>query len=53
MRYAQRVNRARGGKGHVWQGRFFSSPLDDTYLFAIRVLHGRLTSNIIPIHFNP
>jgi len=34
MRYAQRVNRARGWKGHVWQGRFFSAPLDDTYLWA-------------------
>ncbi len=33
-RYAQRVNRARGGKGHVGQGRFFSSPLDDAYLWA-------------------
>lgn len=27
MRYAQRINRARGWKGHLWQGRFFSSPL--------------------------
>ncbi len=37
MRYAQRVNRLRGWKGHVWQGRFFSSPLDDMYLWmAIR-----------------
>jgi len=34
MRYAQRVNRACGWKGHVWQGRFFSSPLDDAYLWA-------------------
>ena len=34
MRYAQSVNRARGWKGHLWQGRFFSSPLDDTYLWA-------------------
>ena len=32
MRYAQRINRARGWKGHLWQGRFFSSPLDDAYL---------------------
>lgn len=23
MRYAQRINRARGWKGHLWQGRFF------------------------------
>jgi len=34
MRYAQRVNRARGWHGHVWQGRFFSSPLDEAYLWA-------------------
>ena len=34
MRYAQRVNRAKGWKGHLWQGRFFSSPLDDAYLLA-------------------
>jgi len=34
MRYAQRVNRLRGWKGHVWQGRFFSSPLDESYLWA-------------------
>jgi putative transposase len=34
MRYAQRINRACGWKGHLWQGRFFSSPLDDAYLWA-------------------
>ena len=34
MRYAQRVNRARGWKGHVWQGRYFSSALDEAYLWA-------------------
>ena len=34
MRYAQRINRARGWKGHLWQGRFFSSPLDEDYLWA-------------------
>lgn len=33
-RYAQRVNRAKQWKGHVWQGRFFSSALDETYLWA-------------------
>ncbi len=37
MRHAQRVNRARGWNGHLWQGRFFSSMLDDRYLWtAIR-----------------
>ncbi len=34
MRYAQRVNRARQWKGHLWQGRFFSSALDEPYLWA-------------------
>ncbi|MBF0274624.1 MAG: transposase [Nitrospinae bacterium] len=34
MRYAQRVNRQKGWIGHFWQGRFFSSPLDDAYLWA-------------------
>ena len=34
MRYAQRLNRERGWKGHLWQGRYFSSALDDTYLWA-------------------
>jgi len=29
--YAQRVNRMRDQKGHLWQGRFFSSPLDSNY----------------------
>lgn len=34
MRYAQHVNRCRGWKGHVWQGRYFSSPLDENYTWA-------------------
>ncbi len=34
MRYAQRVNRNQGWKGHLWQGRFFSSPLDESYMWA-------------------
>jgi len=33
-RYAQRLNRVKKWKGHVWQGRYFSSALDDTYLWA-------------------
>jgi len=33
-KYAQRINRAKRWKGHLWQGRFFSSALDDTYLWA-------------------
>jgi putative transposase len=34
MRYAQAVNRRHGWSGHLWQGRFFSSPLDDAHLWA-------------------
>jgi len=34
MRYAQRINRTRGWKGHLWQGRFFSCALDEAYLLA-------------------
>ena len=34
MRYAQRLNRQSGWKGHVWQGRYISSPLDEDYLWA-------------------
>lgn len=34
MRYAQRINRRRRWHGHLWQGRFFSSPLDESYLWA-------------------
>ena len=34
MRYAQRINRAKGWNGHLWQGRFFSSPLDGDYFWA-------------------
>jgi putative transposase len=34
MRYAQRFNRQRGWKGHVWQGRYFSSALYEHYLWS-------------------
>jgi len=34
MRYAQRINKSKGWKGHLWQGRFFSSPLDNAYTWA-------------------
>lgn len=34
MRYAQHVNLEQGWSGHLWQGRFFSSPLDDAYLWT-------------------
>lgn len=39
MRYAQKINRERGWKGHFWQGRYFSSPLDGEYLlFATKYI---------------
>jgi putative transposase len=34
MRYAQRLNRARQQQGHIWQGRYFSSVLDQDYFRA-------------------
>lgn len=34
MRYAQHINRLRGWSGHLWQGRFFSSALDERYLWC-------------------
>jgi REP-associated tyrosine transposase len=37
MRHAQRINRARGWTGHLWQGRYFASALDENYVWtAIR-----------------
>ena len=36
-RYANLINRRFGWKGHFWQGRFFSNPLDEHYMWtAIR-----------------
>ncbi|MDX8405174.1 MAG: transposase [Mariprofundus sp.] len=34
MRYAQRINRAHGWRGHLWQGRYFSSPLDESCVWS-------------------
>lgn len=34
MRYSQYVNKIKGWRGHLWQGRFFSSPLDDAYTWS-------------------
>jgi putative transposase len=34
MCHAQRINRDRGWSGHLWQGRYFSSALDDRYAWA-------------------
>ena len=37
MRYSQYLNKERGMKGHLWQGRFYSCLLDDAHLYrAIR-----------------
>ncbi|MBM3289107.1 MAG: transposase, partial [Candidatus Hydrogenedentes bacterium] len=32
--YAMRLNTATHQSGHVWQGRFYSTPLDDAHLWA-------------------
>lgn len=34
QRYAQRINRLHGWHGHLWQGRYFASALDDPYFWA-------------------
>jgi len=33
-RYSQSVNTREGWSGHLWQGRFFSCPLDEGHLWA-------------------
>lgn len=34
LRYAQRINREHEWKGHLWQGRYFASALDEPYFWA-------------------
>ena len=34
MRYAQYINRQKKWQGHFWQGRYFSSPMDERYMWA-------------------
>ena len=34
MRYAQYMNKKKDWNGHLWQGRYFSSPLDDEYTWS-------------------
>ncbi len=34
MRYSQYLNTKRGKKGHLWQGRFYSSILDEKHVYA-------------------
>jgi len=35
MRYAHYINKQRGVKGHLWQGRFYSCILDDLHLYRV------------------
>lgn len=43
MHYSQHINKIKGWKGHLWQGRFFSSPLDEAYTWStIRYLRATL-----------
>ncbi|MFH1562693.1 MAG: transposase [Nitrospirota bacterium] len=34
MRYSQYFNRRMGQRGHLWQGRFYSCPLDEAHLYT-------------------
>lgn len=34
MRYAQYINKKMGWSGHLWQGRYFSSALDEAYTYS-------------------
>lgn len=34
MRHSQRINRLKNWSGHLWQGRYFASALDERYLWA-------------------
>ena len=34
MRYSQYINRRRKASGHLWQGRFYSTILDDVHVYA-------------------
>ena len=46
MRYAQVINGTKGWQGHLWQERFFSSALDEGYLWsAIRYVERNPVSN--------
>ena len=39
MRYAQYFNQKKNKKGHLWQGRFYSSILDERHLYtAVRYI---------------
>jgi len=33
MRYAQYINKKKNWSGHLWQGRYFSSALDEQYTY--------------------
>jgi len=49
MRYTQYINKKQSWKGHLWQGRFFSSALDEEYTYsAIRyVEQNPVRANIV------
>jgi len=34
MPYAQHINKIKKWSGHLWQGRFFSSALDESYFWS-------------------
>ncbi len=35
MRYSQYYNKKNGNTGHLWQGRFYSCPLDERHLYEV------------------
>jgi len=36
-RYSRRINFREGWRGHLWQGRFASFPMDERYLMHIQI----------------
>jgi len=38
--YTRRVNFRAGWRGHLWQGRFASFPMDERYLYSDRAVCG-------------
>ena len=35
MRYSQYFNKKSGKRGHLWQDRYYSCPLDDDHLYEV------------------
>jgi len=48
-RYAQTINKKKGWTGHLWQGRYFSSPMDENYFWeCIRYIENNpVRANIV------